>query len=96
MNDLGKISFKLCGEYDPDTTYEKLDVVSYEFGSYAAKGITTGNLPTDENYWFPMATGASNGASNQNNSIIFSDTEPEDQEDDGIWMQPYETIEVED
>ena len=86
MNDLGKISFKLCGEYDPDTTYEKLDVVSYEFGSYAAKGITTGNLPTDENYWFPMAT----GASNQNNGIIFSNTEPEDQKDGDFWLKPYD------
>lgn len=57
MNDAGRIGFVLKGDYNAATTYEFLDVVHYGHNSYAAKGTTTGNLPTDTTYWQPITDG---------------------------------------
>ena len=46
---LGQITPK--GEYDPNTTYSKLNIVSYEGASYVANGPTRGNPPTDTQHW---------------------------------------------
>lgn len=50
-NVLGVVGMKTRGEYDSETTYEKLNVVTYEGSSYCAKTDTQGNLPTNETYW---------------------------------------------
>ena len=57
MNDAGRIGFVLKGDYNASTTYEFLDVVHYGHNSYAAKGTTTGNLPTNTTYWQPITDG---------------------------------------
>lgn len=54
-NDAGKILLTPKGEYSGVVTYEVLDTVYYVTSSvkgvYVAKGTTTGNLPTDTDYW---------------------------------------------
>lgn len=44
-------TIKNRGEYNSATTYEKLNVVSYNGSSYCALKETTGNLPTNSEYW---------------------------------------------
>lgn len=39
------------GEYNPLTTYNTSDSVSFNGSSYIAIQETTGNLPTDTNFW---------------------------------------------
>lgn len=56
MNDAGRIGFVTRGEYNNTETYDFLDVVSYGNSSYAAKKLTVGNTPTDNNeYWQALA-----------------------------------------
>lgn len=43
------------GDYNPDTTYDKGNFVSYNGSSYVARQETTGNLPTDVVYWGLLA-----------------------------------------
>lgn len=38
-------------DYDGATTYAANDIVKYDGGLYKATATTTGNLPTDTNYW---------------------------------------------
>lgn len=57
---LGKVLLTPKGEYNGSTTYEILDVVSYNGSSYAAKRDTSGNAPTgttSDEYWQLMAHG---------------------------------------
>ena len=66
MISAGRVLLMPKGDYDPNTTYEMLDIVSYNGSSYIAKGTTTGNLPTNTTYWQLSAYGgqASNLAGN--------------------------------
>ena len=48
---LGVVGMKTRGEYNSETTYEKLNVVTYNGSSYCAKTDTQGNLPTNTLYW---------------------------------------------
>lgn len=48
---LGKVGMVLKGAYNGSTTYQKLDVVTYNGESYVAKSETIGNLPTNTTYW---------------------------------------------
>lgn len=48
---LGVVAMEPKGEYNADTFYEKLNVVTYNKSSYVAKQKTQGNLPTDTTYW---------------------------------------------
>ena len=57
MISAGRVLLMPKGEYDAATTYELLDLVSYQNSSYIAKGTTTGNLPTDSTYWQLSAYG---------------------------------------
>lgn len=57
MISAGRVLLMPKGAYDPSTTYEMLDIVSYNGSSYIAKGTTTGNLPTDTTYWQLSAYG---------------------------------------
>lgn len=47
----GRVAFVPKGEYDNATQYEFLDYVYYNNSSYVAKTTTTGNLPTNTDYW---------------------------------------------
>lgn len=51
---LGRVGLVLKGDYNAQTAYVKLDVVSYQGSAYAAKGPTTGHVPTDKTYWQPL------------------------------------------
>lgn len=51
MVSAGRVMMLPKGEYNAATTYSVLDMVSYQGGSYVAKGTTTGNVPTDDTYW---------------------------------------------
>lgn len=66
MISAGRVLLMPKGAYNPSTTYEMLDIVSYNGSSYIAKGTTTGNLPTDTTYWQLSAYGgqAANVAGN--------------------------------
>lgn len=44
------------GVYAPATTYQPQDVVQYNASSYVATATTTGNLPTDTNFWAVFAS----------------------------------------
>lgn len=47
--------------YDPATTYQVGDLVTYDNKLYRAKGATTGNLPTNTTYWDKVGDYASLG-----------------------------------
>lgn len=48
---LGIVGIKNRGEYNSETTYEKLNTVRYQGQTYCAKTNTQGNLPTNTLYW---------------------------------------------
>lgn len=49
------LNFIPKGEYDNGTPYLTNDIISYLGASYIASQNTTGNLPTDTDYWFLIA-----------------------------------------
>jgi hypothetical protein len=51
----GRVAFVLKGDYSNDTSYTKLDLVSYNGKSYACKQPATGILPTNTTYWQLMS-----------------------------------------
>jgi len=55
------LSFTPEGAYVAETTYDINDIVSYEGGSYIAIAETTGNLPTDTDYWFQISSKGDTG-----------------------------------
>ena len=54
---VGQVGLIICGAYDNDATYNKLDVVSYKGSSFVAIADTTGNPPTDTTRWKQLAQG---------------------------------------
>ena len=48
---LGKVAITPKGEFNELTEYQILDLVTYQGSSYISLQKTTGNLPTDEEYW---------------------------------------------
>lgn len=48
---LGIVGIKNMGEYNSQTMYEKLNVVTYNGSSYCAKQSSQGILPTNPDYW---------------------------------------------
>jgi hypothetical protein len=58
---LGKVAITPKGEYSNATTYQLLDLITYEGGSYLALKETTGNLPTNNDYWQLIAEKGQNG-----------------------------------
>lgn len=52
---LGTVAIVPKGEYNPETYYEYLNVVTYQGSSYAAKGPVHDILPTDTTYWQLLA-----------------------------------------
>lgn len=54
--DLGQFQMRLKGDYNASTTYQFLDVVYYNGGSYCCKSNgTTGRIPTNTTYWQQIA-----------------------------------------
>ncbi len=51
MTDLGKVMVVPKGAYNANTTYEVLDLVTYNGSSYIALKSTKGNVPTNATYW---------------------------------------------
>lgn len=50
--DLGKVGMVMKGDYNSASTYEALDVVSYNNGLYVAKqNVPAGTVPTNTTYW---------------------------------------------
>lgn len=74
MLSAGRVLIKPEGEYSPLKTYEMLDYVSYNGSSYIAKKTTTGNLPTNTEYWQLSAS----GAQSQNVASNFAEVEGSD------------------
>ena len=58
---LGKVATTPKGEYNANTTYLKLDVVTYEGSSYVCLKESTGNIPTNTEYWQLLASKGANG-----------------------------------
>lgn len=57
-NDAGKVSIVFKGAYNPATTYEVLDVVSANGGSYiSVKNNNVGNAVTNATAWLMLAKG---------------------------------------
>ncbi len=56
MVSAGRVMLIPKGEYNALTTYNVLDMVSYNGSSYVAKTTTTGNRPTDTSKWMIMAS----------------------------------------
>jgi len=54
---IGRIGLVICGAYSAATTYAALDVVEYNGSSYVCKADTTGNAPTDTQYWMLLGQG---------------------------------------
>lgn len=59
---LGIVAMSNKGEYNPQTNYEKLNVVTYNGSSYCAKQNCKGKLPTDQDYWQLLAEKGETGA----------------------------------
>lgn len=74
MLSAGRVLIKPEGDYSPLKTYKMLDLVSYNGSSYIAKKTTTGNLPTDTEYWQLSAS----GAQSQNVTSNFAEVEGSD------------------
>jgi hypothetical protein len=76
LNISGGITY--TGEYNALTSYSIGDAVSYNGSSYVAMGDTTGNLPTDTNYWQLLAekgeagTNGTNGTNGEDGVSIVS------------------------
>lgn len=50
--DLGKVGMRMRGDWSSSSTYEVMDVVSYNGGLYIAKQAVPANtLPTNTTYW---------------------------------------------
>lgn len=58
---LGKVALTPKGEYSNATTYQSLDLITYNGGSYLALKETTGNLPTNNEYWQLIAEKGQDG-----------------------------------
>jgi hypothetical protein len=58
---LGSIKFNWQGAYAGGTAYAVDDVVSYNGASYICTAASTGNLPTDTNFWDQMSSAGTNG-----------------------------------
>lgn len=58
---LGKVAITPKGEYNNATTYQNLDLITYQGGSYLALKETTGNLPTNNEYWQLIAEKGKDG-----------------------------------
>lgn len=58
---LGRVAMVSKGEYSSATSYEKLDIVTYEGSSYVCKKDSIGNLPTNAEYFDVLAEKGTKG-----------------------------------
>lgn len=66
---LGRVSIVSKGAYNSATTYEKLDVVSYQGSSYIAKQSCKGVVPTNTAYWDLIAEKGEKGETDVSENI---------------------------
>ena len=60
---IGRVGVVAKGAYVSSTTYQPLDMVTYEDSAYICKQTSTGNTPTaSSGYWMQAARGAYDGA----------------------------------
>lgn len=92
---LGKVALNTTGGWDSTTTYEKLDIVSYQGNSYIAKqNVPSGvSVTTGTNYWQLLAEKGETGTS-VGDVIIASSTQPY-QEENKLWIREGSDEEVE-
>jgi hypothetical protein len=65
------INLPYKGEYDPTTTYNVDDLVTYNGSTYVCVQQSTGNVPTDTNYWkLFIARGASIVLTQLKNDVV--------------------------
>lgn len=77
MTDLGKIGMTTEGAYNSDTTYEKLDVVSYDGGSYTSR-INNNRLPlTNPLGWQLIASKGDIGATGAKGDTGYKTIDPD-------------------
>ena len=62
---LGRVAMVSKGEYSSATSYERLDIVTYEGSSYVCKKDSIGNLPTDAEYFDVLAEKGQSGENGQ-------------------------------
>ncbi len=67
----GRVAVVPKGEFSASLAYKRLDMVLYDGNGYIAKKETTGNLPTDTEYWMLSVQGLSGNAE----KIIYVNTE---------------------
>jgi len=67
---LGSIKFNWKGAYAGGTAYAVDDVVSYNGSSYVCTAASTGNLPTDTNFWDQMSSAGTNGTNGTNGTDV--------------------------
>ena len=58
---LGKVSIRPMGEYNPETQYEELDIVTYQGSSYLSLEAVQGVLPADGSKWMIIALKGNTG-----------------------------------
>lgn len=58
---LGRVAMVSKGEYSSATSYEKLDIVTYDGSSYVCKKDSIGNLPTNTEYFDVLAEKGTKG-----------------------------------
>ncbi len=68
------------GIYDNSTTYQKLDLVTYQNSSYIALQETAGNLPTNTMFWQICAEGIENQNISIPNGITYIHLQEESEE----------------
>lgn len=79
---LGRIGIVAYDTYSAGKTYQPLDLVPYEGGSYICKAQTAGNLPTNTLFWIKVA---SKGADAQNIELQLSATHIQWRVAGGTW-----------
>lgn len=57
INTLGPVGFNPRGFYNASTTYERLDVVTYQNSSYLALKSSVGQEPPNDEYWQILVNG---------------------------------------
>ena len=89
---IGKVSPTPKGQYNSSIQYERLDIVTYQGGSYIAIQDTKGNVPTNTTYWNILAEkGSSITLSSYKNEYVLSDTSTQPQSG---WSTTFPTIEA--
>ena len=70
---LGKVAVTPRGAYSSGTSYERLDVVTYQGGSWMALQSSTNVTPASGAYWMQIAAKGDDGSSGQSCTVAIGD-----------------------